>query len=258
MGNFNPSSTALNVYPVSIRLTGNVSYGSFVNSLGTYVYGLDKIYMRCSNIAQLSNPITYNYYDANGDSQQYVLSPTIDPYQKYPSLIVDKFPNDLFLDGNTSMSFTLNANQTLTFTLISKEIKEKDRLNKGSYNPSDRTIQFQLVNVTNTDQNITIFNNESESSVNAYVFSSSYNLSAETYATTNIRPVWIYVRLNGEQTFTSGASFPVTTLTNINELVTLLNTNSYGIVFSNSGTTLYSNSPIYVTGQIGIGTLPPF
>jgi len=258
MANYSPTTTSLNNYPVKIQLTGNVSYGSFVNSLGTYVYGLDKIYMRCSSIAQLSNPITYNYYDANGDAQQYVVTPTIDPYQKYPSIIVDKFPNDLFLDGNSSMSFTLNANQTLTFTLISKEIKEKDRLNKGSYNPSDRTIQFQLVNVTSTDQNITIFNNESESSLNAYVFSSSYNLSAETYATTNIRPVWIYVRLNGEQTFTSGASFPVTTLTNINELVTLLNTNSYGIVFSNSGTTLYSNSPSYVTGTIGIGTLPPF
>ena len=157
MGTWNASVTALNVYPVKINLTGNVSYGSFVNSLGTYVYGVDKLYMRCNDIGQLSNPITYLYYDANGDSQQYVVTPVIDPYQKYPSIIVDKFPNDLFLDGNTSMSFTINANQTLTFTLISKEIKEKDKLNNGGYNPSERTIQFQLVNVTNTDQQITIF-----------------------------------------------------------------------------------------------------
>jgi len=258
MGTWNASSTALNVYPVSIRLTGNVSYASFVNSLGTYVYGLDKIYMRCSNIAQLSNPITYNYYDANGDSQQYVLSPTIDPYQKYPSLILDKFPDNLMLDGNTSMSFTLNANQTLTFTLISKEIKEKDRLNRGGYNPSDRTIQFQLVNVTNTDQNITIFNSESESSLNAYVFSSSYNLSAETYATTSTDPTWIYIRLNGAQTFETGFSSGVVTLTGIADLVNLLNTNTFGVVFSYSGTTLYSNSPSSITGQLGIGQPLPF
>lgn len=258
MGTWNASSTALNVYPVSIRLTGNVSYGSFVNSLGTYVYGIDKLYMRCSSIAQLSNPITYNYFDANGDTQQFLVTPTIDPYQKYPSIIVDKFPNDLFLDGNTSMSFTLNANQTLTFTLISKEIKEKDRLNRGNYNPLDRTIQFQITNVTSTDQNITIFNSESENSLNAYVFSSSYNLSAETYATTSTDPTWIYIRLNGAQTFETGFVSGVVTLTGIADLVNLLNTNTFGVVFSYSGTTLYSNSPSYVTGQLGIGQPVPF
>ena len=258
MGTWNASVTALNVYPVKINLTGNVSYGSFVNSLGTYVYGVDKLYMRCNDIGQLSNPITYLYYDANGDSQQYVVTPVIDPYQKYPSIIVDKFPNDLFLDGNTSMSFTINANQTLTFTLISKEIKEKDKLNNGGYNPSERTIQFQLVNVTNTDQQITIFNSESGSSLNAYVFSSSYNLSAETYATTSTDPTWIYVRLNGEQTFTSGLVLAIGTITGIADLVSKLNGNQYGIVFSYVGTTLYSNSANYVTGQIGIGAPLPF
>lgn len=103
--------------PVSITLANGVTYQQFLNSLGTYVYWFDVVYLWTTNPAQITQPFLYNYTDANGEAKTLTVTPTKDPYQFSPALYINIKEFDIVLDGNSTVQFNLLPLTTLKFKL---------------------------------------------------------------------------------------------------------------------------------------------
>jgi hypothetical protein len=103
--------------PLSITLANGVTYQQFLNSLGAYVYWFEVIYLWTTNSGQISQPILYNYTDANGDSKTLTIVPTTDPYQYSPALYINIKDFDVVIDSNSTVQFNILPNTTLKFKL---------------------------------------------------------------------------------------------------------------------------------------------
>jgi hypothetical protein len=102
---------------VSVQLANGVTYQQFQNSLGTYVYWFDVLYLFTNNPAQITQPILYNYTDVNGNAKVLSIIPTTDPYQFSSALYVNIKDLDIVVDGNSTVNFDLLPNTTLKLKL---------------------------------------------------------------------------------------------------------------------------------------------
>lgn len=103
--------------PLTVTLANNVTYQQFLNSLGAYVYWFEVIYLWTTNSSQISQPILYNYTDANGDAKTFTIVPTTDPYQYSPALYINIKDFDVVIDANSTIQFNILPNTTLKFKL---------------------------------------------------------------------------------------------------------------------------------------------
>jgi hypothetical protein len=112
------SATIVPALPsVGVTLANGVTYQQFINSLGAYVYWFDVIYLWTDNPTQITQPITYNYTDVNGNAKTLSIIPTTDPYQYSPALYINIKNFDVVVDGNSTFQFNLLPNTTLKFKL---------------------------------------------------------------------------------------------------------------------------------------------
>lgn len=116
MGSYS-ATVVLGSPSVSVTLANGVTYQQFLNSLGSYVYWFDVIYLWTTNGNQINQPILYNYTDTNGNAKTLTVSPTKDPYQYSPALYINIKDLDIVIDGNSTVQFNLLPNTTLKFKL---------------------------------------------------------------------------------------------------------------------------------------------
>jgi hypothetical protein len=93
----------------------NVTYQQILSSLGTFVYGVEFIYLAAETFSQISVPFNYLHFDSNGNQIQTYLSFDVDPYQKLPSKYYNTNSTEIVLDGFSALTFDLEPNSVLYF-----------------------------------------------------------------------------------------------------------------------------------------------
>lgn len=127
---------------VSITLAdpGQPTYAAFKQSLGNYVYKIDKLYLYSDNFKQITGIVKYNRYDAAGDEKVANITPTADPYQGTNGLYVplDKYETSIILNGNSSLSTTILANTKLLVRFYCRRVNNSFGLHKYNFDEIER------------------------------------------------------------------------------------------------------------------------
>lgn len=90
-------------------------YPLIQESMGSYQYGINEIYIQSNTAQQLLQPLGFRSYDVNGTISNIVDVLTVNPYQNQNSLFVKPVSKNLVLDGRTSINFNLLANEETNF-----------------------------------------------------------------------------------------------------------------------------------------------
>lgn len=121
------SSSIVVVTPSTTDVTGGFSitpsltYNQILQSMGVNVYGSEFLYLYGNNTIQVSQPITYNHFDSNGNAITTILVLHVDPYQSQNAIYYETNPDEIIFDGFSSISFNVLPNSTVllkVFVLI--------------------------------------------------------------------------------------------------------------------------------------------
>lgn len=123
-----PTVTMYSNGVVTVVSTDSTPYSSIVQSMGSYVYGVDGIYMKTNSNTQILEGFTIESYDVNGYINSYVEKPTIDPYQYQTSKFFKLAKNNVVLNGQTTFDFNLLPNEVVYLGFYTTEISVKDYL----------------------------------------------------------------------------------------------------------------------------------
>jgi len=115
---FIPPTISFNNTPqIAITCVG-ITYAQFLASLGTYVYGVEQMYLVSSTLSQLQQNVFYNIFDSSGKSNSRTIPVQIDSYQKQSSLLIDTSQQGVDLNQNSTLSFNLVANSLMQLKLF--------------------------------------------------------------------------------------------------------------------------------------------
>ena len=128
-----------NVPPaVSVTMTGNITYGQFKNSLGQFVYKVNKLYIFSPNQSQISQIYNYSKYDSDGNQNLQSVIPAVDPFQNQSSLFIELGERNIVIDGRDYVDTVLLPNSSLQMKLYVDKISSSDKLNKDSLSNFDK------------------------------------------------------------------------------------------------------------------------
>jgi len=105
--------------PTSV-FSSNVTYDQILQSLGSFVYGSEFIYLATTTYTQIGQPMKYLHFDANGNQAQTYLPFAVDPYQSQPAIYYETNSDEIILDGFSSLTFNLEPNITVYFKTLEK------------------------------------------------------------------------------------------------------------------------------------------
>ena len=126
-----PSISFNNTPQIAITCVG-ITYAQFLASLGTYVYGIEQMYLASSTLSQLQQNVFYNIFDATGKANSRTIPIQIDSYQKQASLIVNTNETGVALNQNSTLSFNLVANSLMQLKLFTNIEKISNGFKKGT------------------------------------------------------------------------------------------------------------------------------
>lgn len=110
-GLYAPATTTFPNGVFTITSNKGTAYPLIQESMGSYQYGIDEIYIQSSTTQQLLQPLIFRNYDSNGTISVTVDVTTVNPYQKQSSIFIKPTKKNLVLDGRTSINFTLLPNE---------------------------------------------------------------------------------------------------------------------------------------------------
>lgn len=134
-GVYIPIVTSYSNGVVTVVSQDGTPYDEIVNSMGSYVYKINEIYLKANSPEQLMQGITMQHYDVNGTIQSYLEAPKVDPYQYQKSLFIKPVIKNIIFDGRTLAGVSLLPNEVLFLTLFGEAIAMSSYL-KGN-NPFD-------------------------------------------------------------------------------------------------------------------------
>jgi len=123
-----PNISTLSTPAIQVSSVSGVSYYQIQQSIGTFVYLINNIYMYSSNINQLLQPIGLKKYNKFGDKHIRVLQPMVDPYQSSSALNQTMLGLDYMFDSNNGFYPTISANTSVNFQFSTTEISHQDYL----------------------------------------------------------------------------------------------------------------------------------
>jgi hypothetical protein len=136
-----PTISFNNTPQITITCVG-ITYAQFLGSLGTFVYGIEQMYLASSTLSQLQQNVFYNIFDSSGRGNSRTIPIQIDSYQKQSSLVINTNSNDVALNQNSTLSFNLVANSTLQLKLFTKI----EKINNGFKEGTDAFSEFNRNN----------------------------------------------------------------------------------------------------------------
>jgi hypothetical protein len=141
MGAFSPIlatgiSPVISVTSSSVVVNGvGITYQQFLNSLGSWNYGTEFIYMSATNYQQITQAIQYFHFDSNGNQVQAYLPFVTDPYQFQPSIYYETEKDEIVFDGFSSLTFSLIANSVVYFKFFTEIIYTAGELDSKNGSP---------------------------------------------------------------------------------------------------------------------------
>lgn len=123
-----PNISTLSTPAIQVSSISGVSYYQIQQSIGTFVYLVNNVYMYSSNLNQLLQPIGLKKYNKFGDKHIRVLQPMVDPYQSSSALNQTMLGLDYMFDSNNGFYPTISANTSINFQFSTTEISHQDYL----------------------------------------------------------------------------------------------------------------------------------
>lgn len=120
-GIYTPTSTFYPNGVYQISSNDGTPYFQIQNSMGSFLYGVDEIYLQANSAEQLLQGLSFRSYDVNGDVSNFINTTTVDPYQYQNSIFIKPIRNDIVLDGRTSINFNLLPSETINFVFYVTE-----------------------------------------------------------------------------------------------------------------------------------------
>jgi hypothetical protein len=117
-----------NVNPVIIIQCVGITYNQFLNTLGTFIYGIEEIYISSNSLLQVSQIMNFNTFDANGNQMFKIIPFPIDSYQFQASKLIETNKDIIYLNQNSSLIFNVLANTQVYLKLlcvIAKSVKNE-------------------------------------------------------------------------------------------------------------------------------------
>jgi hypothetical protein len=114
---------------VAVSSQDGTNYNAIQQSMGSYVYRIDQIYIAANSTAQILEPFIFERYDSNGDIEIVEVIPAIDPFQYQNAYNIEFQSKDFILDGRTKIEYNIKADQKVFINLKTMEINNSNFLN---------------------------------------------------------------------------------------------------------------------------------
>jgi hypothetical protein len=137
MPTYIPTITTFNNGLVSVISTDGTSYESIINSMGSFVYGVEVVYMKANSNEQILNGFTIEQYDVKGYIKSFEQKPTIDPYQYQKSVFFKLAKENVILNGQTTFDLNILPNEVIYLVIQVKELALRDYLSGTSVFDND-------------------------------------------------------------------------------------------------------------------------
>jgi len=131
MALYTPVISFNNIPPISITCVG-ITYAQFLASLGTYVYGIEQMYIASTTISQIQQNIFYNIFDASGKANSRTIPVQLDSYQKQASTLIDTSQQGVDLNQNSTLSFNILPNSLMQLKLFTRIEKMSNGFKQGT------------------------------------------------------------------------------------------------------------------------------
>lgn len=132
-GIYSPTVTNYPNSVVTVRSTDSTTYNQIINSMGSFVYGVNKMYINANDGSQLLKPMAFTQYDVNGVIQQYSQIVTVDPYQYQNSSFFDLAKDNVVLNGRNSLTFDVLPSENISLIFYTEEIANRDYVNPTNF-----------------------------------------------------------------------------------------------------------------------------
>lgn len=110
---------------ITVTSQTGTSYEQIINSMGSFVYGVDSMYVQSNSTQQVLEPILFSQYDVNGTREAYSQITTVDPYQYQSSITFDLARQNVVLNGRTTLNTLMLPNEFLRMNLYTSNLSNK-------------------------------------------------------------------------------------------------------------------------------------
>jgi hypothetical protein len=90
-----------------------ITYQQFLQSLGSYNYGVNFFYLSATTIQQVGVPVFYRRFDSNGNAISTFLPFAVDPYQSQPSIYYRTNKDEIVFTGLSYIEIPVLPNQRI-------------------------------------------------------------------------------------------------------------------------------------------------
>lgn len=137
MGTVIATTTTYSSGVISVQSTDGTSYESILNSMGSFVYGVDSVYLKANSNSQILNGFTIEQYDVSGYINSFEQKPTIDPYQYQNSVFFKLAKENVVLNGQTTFDLNILANEVIYMVIYTEQLALRDYLSGNSFLDND-------------------------------------------------------------------------------------------------------------------------
>jgi hypothetical protein len=122
---------------VTVSSTDSTSYNTIINSMGSFVYGVSKMYVKANQETQLLQPFSFTQFDVHGVIEQYSQITTIDPYQYQNSSTFDLSKKNVVLNGRNNVGLSVLPNESIYLIFYTNEISNRKLVNPTNFFKND-------------------------------------------------------------------------------------------------------------------------
>ena len=130
---------------ISVISIDGTSYESILNSMGSFVYGVDNVYLKTNSNSQILNGFTVEQYDVNGYIKSFDQKPTVDPYQYQNSVFFKMTKENVVLNGQTTFNIDMLPNEVVFMVIYVEQLALRDYLSGNSFFDNDFFKSFSNV-----------------------------------------------------------------------------------------------------------------
>jgi hypothetical protein len=117
---------------ITVVSTDTTPYESILNSMGSYVYEVQSLYLKANSNEQILEGFTVEQYDVNGYIRSFNQKPAIDPYQYQTSLFFKLVKENIVLNGQTTFDINILPNEVIYLNIYTFPLSLKDYLGVDS------------------------------------------------------------------------------------------------------------------------------
>jgi hypothetical protein len=122
---------------VTVASNDATPYSSIIQSMGSFMYGVNEMYLKANDNSQILQSYQFKKYDVNGTLESFVDAPTIDPYQFQSSLFFKLTKDNVVLDGRTNLDFTVLPSESLYMIFYTKQLANRDLIPRTNFFNND-------------------------------------------------------------------------------------------------------------------------